>query len=262
MGFAQAVTPTGSEAQLDLTDVKSGGQILKLFAGLSSSEYFLLENRQKTGFDSDIPGHGLLVWHIDNNKTDNSLEWYPGIARANHFKVALVQADNAYEMEHNINYGDASDAYPGNTGNDAFTPLTVPAALNYGAATGLFSLTNIAENGSRVSFDLSQDIDSLSSGNPVTQPTSIDLHQNYPNPFNPTTVIEFELTEAAEVDLTIYNVLGQTVKTLFSGRLPAGINSFEWESVDDDGRQLASGAYFYRIVANGASRTRKMLLLR
>lgn len=262
MGFAQATIPANAEEQIDLTDVKDGGQILKLYAGISSSEYFLVENRQQSGFDSNLPGHGLMIWHIDDAKVDNTLEWYPGIARTNHFKVALVQADNAYELEHDLDYGDASDPFPGNSSNNAFTPLTAPAALNYGATSGLFAITEVSENGSIVSFNLSQEIDSLGTGVPEVQPTTISLQQNYPNPFNPTTVIEFELTQPAEVDLTIYNLLGQVVRNLYSGNLPAGVSSFEFNSVADDGRELASGAYFYRIVVNGQSRTRKMLLVR
>ncbi|MEN3039752.1 MAG: T9SS type A sorting domain-containing protein, partial [Candidatus Kryptonium sp.] len=83
------------------------------------------------------------------------------------------------------------------------------------------------------------------------------LHQNYPNPFNPTTTIEFELPVSANVVLELYNISGQKVRELFNGKLPAG-----YHKVVVDGRDLASGVYFYVLKANDFVGVKKMVLVK
>ena len=93
-------------------------------------------------------------------------------------------------------------------------------------------------------------------------PTLSSLDQNYPNPFNAETVIRFQLQTGGAVALTVFNLSGQRVATLFSGRLNAGLHSQSWNGRDIQGRQLASGAYLYRLEVDGVVTTRKMLLMR
>ena len=88
-------------------------------------------------------------------------------------------------------------------------------------------------------------------------PTEFALSQNYPNPFNPTTSISFSLPEASDVRLEIFNIQGQKVTTLVNKQLEAGNHSINW-----DGRDAASGVYFYRIDAGSFTETKKMLLLK
>jgi immune inhibitor A len=114
-----------------LGDVKTSHKALRLWKkGAAGNEYFLVENRQKTGFDASLPGGGLLIWHID--------EAQPGNTNEAHYKVALVQADGKRDMEHNRNRGDAGDCYPGSAGNHAFTKSSAPNSRSYaGADTGV-----------------------------------------------------------------------------------------------------------------------------
>jgi len=93
-------------------------------------------------------------------------------------------------------------------------------------------------------------------------PTDFDLSQNYPNPFNPSTQIVFALPRPSSVTLTIYNMLGQVVRILASGRIAAGTWSVCWDGRSDRGIDVASGIYLYRITAGDFSATRKMVLLR
>jgi hypothetical protein len=93
-------------------------------------------------------------------------------------------------------------------------------------------------------------------------PQSFDLKQNYPNPFNPTTEISFDLPAASKVELTVYNVLGQQVKSLLNGDMPAGSHTVTWDGTTTDGNSAASGMYFYRISADKFEMTRKMMLLK
>jgi hypothetical protein len=97
---------------------------------------------------------------------------------------------------------------------------------------------------------------------PPAMPSSFALHQNVPNPFNPTTRIRFDLPEAADVRLAIYDVSGRKIRELASGATAAGAREVTWDGRDAAGRAAASGIYFYRLDAGRFTQTRKMILLR
>jgi hypothetical protein len=91
---------------------------------------------------------------------------------------------------------------------------------------------------------------------------AIELRQNYPNPFNPATWITFDLPEATHVALRIYDVSGSTVRTLVDRRLAGTIYRFEWDGRDDNGRELGSGVYYYRLEAGGTSTSSRAVLVK
>ena len=93
-------------------------------------------------------------------------------------------------------------------------------------------------------------------------PGSWALEQNYPNPFNPVTIIRFSLPRAEHVRLTVYNLLGRRVRSLVARRMIAGAHAVSWDGRGDSGEALASGIYFYRIVAGPFMDSRKMLLIK
>lgn len=93
-------------------------------------------------------------------------------------------------------------------------------------------------------------------------PTEFALSQNVPNPFNPSTIVEFALPKDAQVNLSVYNVLGQHVKTLVNDLQRAGRQTVTWDGTDNGGVSVASGVYFYKIRAGDFSDTKKMLLLK
>jgi hypothetical protein len=88
------------------------------------------------------------------------------------------------------------------------------------------------------------------------------LYQNLPNPFNPTTVISYELADAGEVELRIYNARGALVKVLERAYRPAGRYDITWDATNERGRRVASGVYFYHLQTPASSRTKKMILLK
>lgn len=93
-------------------------------------------------------------------------------------------------------------------------------------------------------------------------PETYGLSQNYPNPFNPTTEIRFQLPEKASVQLTIYNLLGQKVRTLVDEEMEAGYKSISWNGIDDFGNVAAAGVYIYEIHAGSFAATKKMVMLK
>ena len=88
------------------------------------------------------------------------------------------------------------------------------------------------------------------------------LHQNYPNPFNPATTILYDLPEDAYVNVSIYDILGRTVRSLVSDRQEAGYHSARWFSKDDNGNIVGSGVYIYHLQAGSYSKTCKMILVK
>lgn len=93
-------------------------------------------------------------------------------------------------------------------------------------------------------------------------PGVIVLHQNIPNPFNPTTLIRFELPVRAHVRLHVFDVQGRLVRTLIDDELQPGSREVAWNGRDNDGRNVASGIYFYRLETPHTLVARKMVLLR
>ncbi len=89
-----------------------------------------------------------------------------------------------------------------------------------------------------------------------------DLGQNYPNPFNPETTISYSLAKDGHVNLSIYNVRGQKVKTLLNSRQISGANTVTWNGKNEQGETVSGGVYFYKLQTENQALTRKMLLLK
>ena len=88
------------------------------------------------------------------------------------------------------------------------------------------------------------------------------LLQNYPNPFNPETVIQYALPRPSDVNIVIYNILGQEVRRWDIVGQSAGYHRVRWDGTDALGNRVASGVYQYRLQAGDFTATRKMVLLR
>lgn len=93
-------------------------------------------------------------------------------------------------------------------------------------------------------------------------PKTYQLFQNYPNPFNPETMIKYDLPNSGHVTIMVYNVLGQKVKTLVDEHRDTGHHSVNWDGKDEQGEEVASGIYFYKIKIPGFEKTKKMVLLK
>lgn len=88
------------------------------------------------------------------------------------------------------------------------------------------------------------------------------LGQNYPNPFNPTTRIDFQIPATGNVKLSIYNMLGQEVRSLVNEIKPAGVHQVAWDGRDNQGFMLSSGMYFYKLEVSEQSQIRRLVLMK
>ena len=95
-----------------------------------------------------------------------------------------------------------------------------------------------------------------------TIPSDFALHGNYPNPFNPATQIRFDLPNKNDVNIIIYNMLGQRVKVFSMPNTPAGTHTITWNATNQSGQPLSAGVYLYQMISEDFVQTRKMILLK
>ncbi|MFQ5604824.1 MAG: FlgD immunoglobulin-like domain containing protein, partial [bacterium] len=138
----------------------------------------------------------------------------------------------------------------------------LPLGTTIGSLTGVldFSFSNFKlQPRNNADFqDIVTDVDEVASN----VPDKFALLQNYPNPFNPETTIRYRLGSAQQVQLKIYNIMGQLVRTLMDGQQVAGEHKIVWNGADERGIALPSGLYIYQIQAGEFERSNKMILLK
>ena len=263
LGWLTPTTVVSNQTAVSIPGVETTPQAYRLWtAGAGGSEYFLVENRQRTGYDAGLPSSGLLVWHIDNTQSSNSHEWYPGHTASGHYWVALEQADNQYHLEKKSSVGDAGDPYPGLTANTAFTALSSPNSESYGASSTFVAITNISPSASTMTADFAVSLALNNEGDDADPLPAFALEQNYPNPFNPTTAIRYTVDIAGPIEINIYNILGERVAQIADGYHLPGSYSTVWNGALSGGVPAASGVYFYELAAGDRREVRQMVLIR
>ncbi|MBC8415062.1 MAG: T9SS type A sorting domain-containing protein [Candidatus Cloacimonetes bacterium] len=141
---------------------------------------------------------------------------------------------------------------------EAGTPITSYQVLN--KETGLFEERSLISGQQKSSVIMFGNLEDPQNNTPVID--NVVLHGNYPNPFNPETKISFSLSQDQEIELTVYNLKGQKVRTLYTGNTSSGEQSVVWNGKDDDGKHVGSGLYFYKLRTEDKELTKKMLLLK
>ena len=156
---------------------------------------------------------------------------------------------------------------PSATGGTA--PLTytlspeLPAGLSFDSATQTISGTPQSEGSPVYIYTVTDALGASVTMQLQTRPAEFSLATNYPNPFNPATTIQYALPQSADVQLTVYNVVGQVVRTLVAEHQSTGRYLVAWDATDDSGHSLSAGIYFYRLQAGGEFHAvKKMLLLK
>lgn len=147
MGYIFPTIVTGERLNQPINYVEDNAEAFILWTnGVYTNEYFLVENRNKVGYDTTLASTGLNIYHVDENVwSGNDYEWYPGYTNYGHYLVAMEQADGAYQLEKGISYGDAGDPFPGINSNYNFNANTAPNSKNYSSNNTFVSVNNISD---------------------------------------------------------------------------------------------------------------------
>ncbi len=269
LGYVTPTVVSSNTSGASIPAIANSPTAYKLWtSGAPLNEYFLVANRQKTGYDSALPYDGLLIWHVDENIADygaNDDEWYPGHTSYGHFKVALEQADGLWELDSVAPYGYvdySGDPYPGTSSNTTFDGSSLPSSESYAQSQTYVSVANISNSGPVMTCDLFVSPADVKDELTEISPSEYVLKQNYPNPFNPGTRIEYLVPRDGYVELDIFNVLGQKIRTLVDQEKKMGLHVVSWDGTNDEGAFVATGIYFYQLRAEHFINTSKMILLK
>jgi len=243
------------------------------------------ENLYSDDFKIHLTVDDGATWTLVDSTMETGL-WYwasymynlaPYIGDATSFKVAFQYHD----CDGNWGYGVAIDNIAIKEGDD-FTWLTVSPYK--GTAVAIDNLNDsisvqIGVYGTDDDFTIAEDIVVASDYSELTvqigvgvevvgidesglTPFEFALHQNYPNPFNPETNIQFDVAENSDVNVSIFNIMGQKVATLVNGNMDKGIYHIKWNGLSDKGIALPSGMYFYKMKTPEYQSVKKLVLVK
>ena len=140
-GSGQVVSVPAAETSSTVYRVMANPYGIDWKSGISGNqlgmgEYYLIENRTNTGYDADLPGCGILIWHIDESRPTD----WPNDS-TDHFLIELEQADGFADIEAGLNRGDDGDPFPGSSGTTSFGPATNPGSNLSNGMPGTVSVT-------------------------------------------------------------------------------------------------------------------------
>lgn len=150
---------------------------------------------------------------------------------------------------------DFGTTLPLDPGDTLKTSLHITALQNNGTANVQVQVGTFRNPNDRVIIDFTANVNPVSVEEEKTFIEEYFIEQNYPNPFNPSTKINYGIKKAGNVEISVYNILGNKVATLVNGFKSAGNHSISFNASN-----LSSGVYFYKISSNGFIETRKMIL--
>jgi len=147
------------EAADDLPVPDDGNVMYKYEHPTEPNEYYLIENRQRVSRDAGLPDAGLAIWHVDEFGDNSNQQQTPEL----HYLVTLVQADGNWDLEHNVNSGDAGDLYAA-PGDVACTPATDPDTAWWSGEGSSLSIMGVSASGETMTFDYSSEPPSAPTG--------------------------------------------------------------------------------------------------
>ena len=153
-------------SQANLSIASNSNAIYKCSNPSNAKEYYLLENRQRSGRDAGLPDDGLAIWHIDENGSNNNNQ----MTATSHYLVTLVQADGLWDLENNRNYGDSNDLWSAPT-YTVCNPDTTPNTRWWDGTASKLYLKSIGTSGATMTFTYLDSADC--NGNNVGDDTDI-----------------------------------------------------------------------------------------
>jgi hypothetical protein len=248
-GFSVGFTsPDGSIANITHVDVGGDAEMpsVQYLNSFSSYFAFIMHVGSATFLDGTLPDYV-------NFTTAGTAGMPPGLGSRAYirFNIQVDYSTTGTTGQLCVDSIGATETGGGTDWDWLFTPEEAPVTFNGTSGAICWTITNLTHS----------DVQQISD-NDLPLPTDFNLGQNYPNPFNPSTTFDFALPERAQVNISIYNVLGQKVKTLADAEYQAGRYSVDWNGTADDGSSSATGIYFYRMNANDFQATKKLMLLK
>ena len=155
MGWIEPIVSNAQETNVAIAQLATSPTAIKVWEDdYRSSRYFLIENRQQYGFDSNLNGAGLMIYHVNENRTAGFNSFGPNNDNENNKLVDIEAADGNYDLDNNNNRGDGGDPFPGTSGNVNFNDNTNPSSSrNNGYQTGI-SINNISDSDSLMFADI------------------------------------------------------------------------------------------------------------
>ncbi len=262
-GFVSPQIPATDQTGVIFPRVEDYPLIYKLWTdGVPGLQFFVVENRQRVGFDNGLPGHGMLIYHVDEMQDHNNNQWYPGYTNHGHYLVALEQADGLWELEKNINSGDFGDPYPGETDNRAYNDSTIPDSKDYWFNTTFVAVENISDSGDTMTADIK--VMTLGIDEVITFGARTPTFKIFPSVGH--SAFTLSLTSKGEysnISIFIFDVSGRLVKSF------SGLNSemqLVWHGDNERGDPVSPGIYFVQLNVQGTegkvSRTKKLIVLK
>lgn len=181
---------------------------------------------------SSVKNKNILLWQTATEKNNSGFEVQRSANKVNFEKIGFVSGNGTTAEKHNYTFTDAA-------------PLS---GVNY------YRLKQVDYDGTATYTDAVEAVAAL--------PTSFALSQNYPNPFNPVTNISYQVPAKTHITLTVFNSVGQKIKTLADEVKEAGYYNIIWDGKDDHHTGVAAGIYFYRIQGGDFISTKKMIYLK
>ncbi|MEW6088051.1 MAG: M6 family metalloprotease domain-containing protein [bacterium] len=260
-GWANIYDYTRIEGGRSLEQVEGSNEIIKIDVEDNPREYFLFCNRKQAGFDKYLPGEGLLIWHIDEDRINSNMLKGKLNDNESQQSIILMEADGLFNLQKSGgqggNEGDAGDYFPGSTQNTAFTSTTNPSSdKNNGQKSGV-SIANISSSGA-VGF-------TLGSAGPVI--ASLEETFSYPNPFKPGASVKqttIKYPNDLTVSVKIYNIAGEIIRTLNDegSELLMSRGEAYWDGKNDDGVMVSTGLYIYLIDSQQGKQSGKILFVK
>lgn len=224
LGWIEPINVSTDMTSVDIPATEWNQAVYRLWPnGTMGNEYFLVENKQPYGFDTYLPSHGLLIYHIDDNAVSNSVQWHP--------IVMIEQADGDFDLQYNVNSGDSDDPFPGGLNVTIFDEKSMPNSNNYDDIETKIAVSNISPSDSVMTVDFTVE-------NPVPY-FRIDSHSfsdavygDGDGILEPGETIQFfvslksEWSDAVDVELTVSSDdpdLQFTTPTAVLGSMPAGL---------------------------------------